>query len=231
MKRIYGSIHGWAKRRNVARIRYALAVLIGLVAVVWTIGSFGFDSWQHCETKQHGQKVERDCSPVSMVDLIPLALLIGVIMWPELEELTIGNLISIRRRRAGLDTDNPPEEPVGPEADFRDAWADLDPWSRLPSRLASAEFREQLAAANPEPGSVKVRQLNSADRQLIKDLKVAPGFTAANAAAWADRSREELDSLGRVADRAHQASTEQYADGADAARRLLSELQELGLRL
>lgn len=229
MKRIHRSIRDWARQRNVAHIRYGVVVLLALVGVVWAIGSYGFDSWQHCDTRQVGQKVERACSPVSLRDLGPLLVLTGIIMWPELEQLTVG-VFSFTRRRAGRDADKAPEDPAGPEADFRDAWAHLYPWSRLASRLASAEFQEQLSAASPQPGTVKVGRLGRDDRPLIRDLELGSSFTVASAAAWSERSRTVLDSLSRTADRSQQVSDEQFADGADAAARLLSELRELGLR-
>jgi hypothetical protein len=79
--------------------RWVAAILVAVVAAVFYFYALDHQSICHGQALGEGTaKVVQVCGPPRLLELAPFALLIGVLLWPDLGELAVAGLFTLRRR-------------------------------------------------------------------------------------------------------------------------------------
>ncbi len=79
--------------------RWLLAGLIALAMAMLTVGSHYVDALQEFSHLQQGKRAVREsCGPYPIADLAPGLLILGLLLLPDLEELGVPGLASLRMR-------------------------------------------------------------------------------------------------------------------------------------
>lgn len=76
--------------------RWFLAVAVAVAAGFFYFHALGSESICHQEAV--GSVVHKLCGPPRLLDLVPFALVIAVLLWPDLGELAVTGLFTLRRR-------------------------------------------------------------------------------------------------------------------------------------
>jgi hypothetical protein len=84
-------------RTQWARWWVALAVAVG--GALYFLRALGQQTVcsQSVGGAQHTEAVQL-CGPPRLLDLVPFALIIGVVLWPDLSELSVSNIVTLKRR-------------------------------------------------------------------------------------------------------------------------------------
>jgi hypothetical protein len=81
--------------------RWAVAAIIAVVGAVFYFHALADQSICKQElTSEGGSTVVQVCGPPRLLDLVPFALVIAVVLWPDLGELAVAGLFTLRRRVA-----------------------------------------------------------------------------------------------------------------------------------
>jgi hypothetical protein len=83
-------------KRDIAR--WVIACLVALVAVVFFIHAIDQQNVCHQQIVGESGHLVETCGPPRLLDLAPFALLIAVLLWPDLGELAVTGLFTLRRR-------------------------------------------------------------------------------------------------------------------------------------
>jgi hypothetical protein len=79
--------------------RWVAAIFVALFAAVFYFHALDHQSICHSQALGEGTaKVVQVCGPPRLLELVPFALLIGVLLWPDLGELAVAGLFTLRRR-------------------------------------------------------------------------------------------------------------------------------------
>jgi hypothetical protein len=81
--------------------RWIAALIVALLAAVFYF--YALDHQSICQGQALGEgaaEVVQVCGPPRLLELAPFALLIGVLLWPDLGELAVAGLFTLRRRVA-----------------------------------------------------------------------------------------------------------------------------------
>jgi hypothetical protein len=81
--------------------RWIAALIVALLAAAFYF--YALDHQSICQGQALGEgtaKVVQVCGPPRLLELAPFALLIGVLLWPDLGELAVAGLFTLRRRVA-----------------------------------------------------------------------------------------------------------------------------------
>jgi hypothetical protein len=220
-------IWAWGRVPGIKLFRLFAGTVLVAAAIGWFFGSIWVEDLKLCSETEGPAGTRTTCERASLADVavlgVPGLLLLG---WG-IEELTIPGVGTVRppRRRRGGDDDGGPTEPAPPRDRFLERWPELDPWSRLASRLASTTFRGQLASATTSPGTVDRRSLARGDAELIRPLQIGAEFTASGAETWATANRETLNRLRSLADPERVFAYDEYEDGLETIDDLLADLR------
>lgn len=87
-----------ASRWDIAR--WVLAAVIAVVAAVFYFHAVDHQSICHQQLAGESGTVVELCGPPRLLDLVPFAFLIAIVLWPDLGELAVAGLFTLRRRVA-----------------------------------------------------------------------------------------------------------------------------------
>jgi hypothetical protein len=81
-------------------IRWAAALLVALVALVWFLNAVGTQNLCNEVLSSSGGagSAVQLCGPPRLLDLAPYAFVIGILLWPDLSEFAVAGLVTLKRR-------------------------------------------------------------------------------------------------------------------------------------
>lgn len=90
----HGAVRPWAQW-----VRWWIALTIAVGAALYFLRALGQQTVcsQSLGGTQNTEAVQL-CGPPRLLDLVPFVLIIGVVLWPDLNELSISNIVTLKRR-------------------------------------------------------------------------------------------------------------------------------------
>jgi hypothetical protein len=79
-------------------VRWWLALLIAVAAALYFFHSVGKQSICQHNVSANPSAFSESCGPPRLLDLVPFGILIAVLLWPDLSEMSVAGLLTLKRR-------------------------------------------------------------------------------------------------------------------------------------